>query len=81
MRYFRSALGIEKFLGDYIIPKDTITSQRMLSVLAFSNELANVLGLAQKTYGMDSHKQFAKHLTGLLKHTLQYATDYYILYR
>lgn len=53
----------------------------MLSILAFFNQLTDVLGLAQQTYNLESHKQFAKHLTGLLKHTLQYATNYYILYR
>lgn len=53
----------------------------MLSVFAFCNELADIIVTAQDTYNTVHYKQFVKHLTALLKHTLEYATDYYILYR
>ncbi|XP_059219883.1 ectopic P granules protein 5 homolog isoform X1 [Stomoxys calcitrans] len=78
---FRSALTIEKFLDDYIIEADLISSQQMLQVLAFFSQLLNLFGEGMLTYSTERYKQLAKRLGRLMRHSLQYVSDYYDLFR
>ncbi|XP_005180740.1 ectopic P granules protein 5 homolog isoform X2 [Musca domestica] len=78
---FRSALTIEKFLDDYIIEVDLISAQQMLKVLAFFSQLITLFGEGMLTYSTERYKQLAKRLGRLMRHSLQYVSDYYELFK
>ncbi|XP_073818455.1 ectopic P-granules autophagy protein 5 isoform X2 [Musca autumnalis] len=78
---FRSALTIEKFLDDYIIEEDMISAQQMLKVLAFFSQLITLFGEGMLTYSTERYKQLAKRLGRLMRHSLQYVSDYYELFK
>ncbi|KAM7362755.1 ectopic P-granules autophagy protein 5 [Cochliomyia hominivorax] len=78
---FRSALSIEKFLDDYIIESDFITADKMLQVLAFFSQLLTLFGEGMLTYNNERYKQLAKRLGRLMRHALQYVSDYHELFR
>ena len=71
---------IEKFLDDYIIEPDMITPQRMLTVVAFFAQLVETLGEGMLTYNNERYKQLAKRLGRLVRHSLQYISDYHELF-
>ncbi|XP_064550516.1 ectopic P granules protein 5 homolog [Drosophila montana] len=79
-KLFTSALCIEKFLNDYIIEPDMITPQQMLTVVAFFAQLVETLGEGMMTYNNERYKQLAKRLGRLVRHSLQYASDYHELF-
>jgi len=74
--YFSSVLHSEKFLDDYIIDVDVISSNKVLTVIAFFSQLIDVFGEGMITYNNERYKQLAKRLGRLLRHTLQYVLDY-----
>ncbi|XP_065371725.1 ectopic P granules protein 5 homolog isoform X2 [Calliphora vicina] len=78
---FRSALSIEKFLDDYIVATDFITAEKMLQVLAFFSQLLTLFGEGMLTYNNERYKQLAKRLGRLMRHSLQYVSDYHELFR
>lgn len=79
--FYRSALTIEKFLDDYIIEADLITAQQMLKVVAFFSQLVTLFGEGMITYNTERYKQLAKRLGRLMRHSLQYVSDYHELFR
>ncbi|EDW83213.2 uncharacterized protein Dwil_GK22441 [Drosophila willistoni] len=79
-KIFSSALRIEKFLQDYIIEPDMITAQQMLSSVAFLAQLIEIFGEGMLTYNNERYKQLAKRLGRLVRHTLQYVSDYHDLF-
>ncbi|XP_067619599.1 ectopic P granules protein 5 homolog isoform X2 [Eurosta solidaginis] len=79
-RIFISALKIEKFLNDYIISPDHISANDILRVIIFFSRLVVIFGEGMLTYNTERYKQLAKRLGRLIRHTLQYCTDYYELY-
>lgn len=78
---FRSALTIEKFLDDYIIESDLIMADKMLQVLAFFSQLLTLFGEGMLIYNNERYKQLAKRLGRLMRHCLQYVSDYHELFR
>ncbi|XP_030371319.1 ectopic P granules protein 5 homolog [Scaptodrosophila lebanonensis] len=79
-KIFTSAMGIEKFLDDFIIEPDKITGQRLLTVVAFFAQINQILGDGLLTYNNERYKQLAKRLGRLVRHTLQYVFDYHELF-
>ncbi|XP_034484557.1 ectopic P granules protein 5 homolog [Drosophila innubila] len=79
-KLFTSAMCIEKFLDDYIIEPDMITPQKMLTVVAFFAQLVETLGEGMLTYNNERYKQLAKRLGRLVRHSLQYISDYHELF-
>ncbi|XP_017140447.2 ectopic P granules protein 5 homolog [Drosophila miranda] len=80
-KIFTSAMGIEKFLDDYIIEPDIITGQQMLSAVVFLSQLVKTLGEGMLTYNNERYKQLAKRLGRLVRHSLQYVFDYHELFQ
>uniref|UniRef100_A0A1A9VTB9 Uncharacterized protein n=1 Tax=Glossina austeni TaxID=7395 RepID=A0A1A9VTB9_GLOAU len=78
---FRSVLMIEKFLDDYIIQIDLISSHQLLRIFAFFNQLVDLFGEGMLTYNTERYKQLAKRLGRLMRHSLQYISDYHELFR
>lgn len=74
-------MTIEKFLDDYIIETDFITAEKMLQVLAFFSQLLTLFGEGMLTYNNERYKQLAKRLGRLMRHSLQYVSDYHELFR
>ncbi|XP_017477815.1 PREDICTED: ectopic P granules protein 5 homolog isoform X2 [Rhagoletis zephyria] len=79
-KIFISALKIEKFLNDYIISPDLILANDVLRVIIFFSRLIEIFGEGMLTYNTERYKQLAKRLGRLIRHTLQYSTDYYELF-
>uniref|UniRef100_A0A1A9W6G3 Ectopic P granules protein 5 homolog n=1 Tax=Glossina brevipalpis TaxID=37001 RepID=A0A1A9W6G3_9MUSC len=78
---FRSVLTIEKFLDDYIIQMDMISSHHLLRIFSFFNQLIDLFGGGMLTYNTERYKQLAKRLGRLMRHSLQYISDYHELFR
>ncbi|XP_037885384.1 ectopic P granules protein 5 homolog isoform X1 [Glossina fuscipes] len=78
---FRSVLMIQKFLNDYIIQIDLISSHHLLRIFAFFNQLVDLFGEGMLTYNTERYKQLAKRLGRLMRHSLQYISDYHELFR
>ncbi|XP_053947288.1 ectopic P granules protein 5 homolog isoform X1 [Anastrepha ludens] len=79
-KMFVSALKIEKFLNDYIVSTDLILANDVLRVITFFSRLVDIFGEGMLTYNTERYKQLAKRLGRLIRHTLQYSTDYYELF-
>ncbi|XP_004534242.1 ectopic P granules protein 5 homolog isoform X2 [Ceratitis capitata] len=79
-KMFISALKIEKFLNDYVISPDLILANDVLRVLIFFSRLIDIFGEGMLTYNTERYKQLAKRLGRLIRHTLQYSTDYYEIF-
>lgn len=71
---------IEKFLDDYIIEPDLISPKQMLIAVAFFAQLVHTLGEGMLTYNNERYKQLAKRLGRLIRHSLQYISDYHELF-
>lgn len=53
----------------------------MMHVLAFFSQLVTLFGDGMLTYSTERYKQLAKRLGRLMRHSLQYVSDYYDLFR
>lgn len=53
----------------------------MMHVLAFFSQLVALFGDGMITYSTERYKQLAKRLGRLMRHSLQYVSDYYDLFR
>lgn len=68
-------------MDDYIIESDRISTHQMLKVLAFFSQLLTLFGEGMLTYNTERYKQLAKRLGRLMRHALQYVSDYHELFR
>lgn len=75
-----SALNIEQFLNDYVVSPDLILANDVLRVITYFSNLIEIFGEGMLTYNMERYKQLAKRLGRLIRHTLQYSSDYYDLF-
>ncbi|XP_037950670.1 ectopic P granules protein 5 homolog isoform X2 [Teleopsis dalmanni] len=79
-KLFSSVLNVEKFLNDYIIEADLITTHQMLRTIVFFSTLIDIFGEGMITYNTERYKQLAKRLGRLVRHTIQYVIDYHELF-
>ncbi|XP_011192881.2 ectopic P granules protein 5 homolog isoform X1 [Zeugodacus cucurbitae] len=79
-KMFISALNIEQFLNDYVVSPDLILANDVLRVITYFSNLIEIFGEGMLTYNTERYKQLAKRLGRLIRHTLQYSSDYYELF-
>lgn len=78
--FFGCVLNVVDFPGELSIDNDLITGNSVLKVIAFSSTLIDLLGEGMLTYNIERYKQFAKRLARLVRHVLQYVSDYHDLF-
>lgn len=78
--FFGSILNVVNFPGEISIDNDLITGTNVLKVIAFSSTLIDLIGEGMLTYNVERYKQFAKRLGRLIRHVLQYVSDYHDLF-
>lgn len=78
--FFSTMLNVVNFPGEISIDFDLITGTNVLKVIAFSSTLIDLIGKGLLTYNVERYKQFAKRLGRLLRHILQYVSDYHDLF-
>ncbi|XP_055908978.1 ectopic P granules protein 5 homolog isoform X2 [Eupeodes corollae] len=77
---FCYALNVDKTSNNYNLEADLITGNQVLKVIAFFSTLIEIFGEGMITYNRERYKQLAKRLGRLIRHVLQYVSDYYELF-
>ncbi|XP_055848760.1 ectopic P granules protein 5 homolog isoform X2 [Episyrphus balteatus] len=77
---FCYALNVEKTSNNYILEADLITGNQVLKVIAFCSTLIEIFGEGMLTYNRERYKQLAKRLGRIIRHILQYVSDYHELF-
>lgn len=63
------------------IDTDAVNATHVLKLLAFANELVQLLGDGLRTYRTERFRQFAKMLGRLIRHTVVYVAETYSLFK
>ncbi|XP_059479588.1 ectopic P granules protein 5 homolog [Neocloeon triangulifer] len=78
---FRHVLGIQRKDGVEIYFPESASESSLLRLMAFASSLVLLLGKGLKTYDSQRYRQFAKRLSRLVRHTVQYVSDVWEIFR
>ncbi|XP_065333691.1 ectopic P granules protein 5 homolog [Cloeon dipterum] len=78
---FRHVLGIQRRESNEIYIPESASESSLLRLLAFASSLVLLLGNGLQTYNSNKYKQFAKRLSRLVRHTVQYVSDVWEIFR
>jgi len=78
---FRHVLGVQRRDGAEIYFPESASESSLLRLLAFASSLVLLLGRGLRTYDSVRYRQFAKRLSRLVRHTVQYVSDVWQLFR
>lgn len=68
--------------GDFRkVNEKSITGYHLLKFIAFSTNLVELLGEGLKTYGNERCRQFAKLLSRMVRHNVQYVSDMHSIFK
>jgi ectopic P granules protein 5 len=78
---FRHVLGVQHRDGNEIYFPESASESSLLRLLAFASSLVLMLGRGLRTYDSMRYRQFAKRLSRLVRHTVQYVSDVWQMFR
>lgn len=78
---FRHVLGVQHREGNEIYFPESASESSLLRLMAFASSLVLMLGRGLRTYDSMRYRQFAKRLSRLVRHTVQYVSDVWQMFR
>jgi hypothetical protein len=78
---FRHVIGIQRRNGSDIYFTESASESSLLRLMAFASSLILLFGRGLQTYNSSRYRQFAKRLSRLVRHTFQYVSDVWQLFR
>jgi hypothetical protein len=78
---FRHVLGIQRRDNSEFYCPEHISQSSLLQLFAFATTIIQLLRTGLQTYNTPRYRQFAKRLGRLVRHTVQYVSDQWEVYR